>query len=260
MEKANGNEKNVCVNAEEKNVKLVYVASKLNDPNPETIEQNRVMAERYAAAVSSIRGLKGLAPHAFLPKYLDDHSPNERKMGLAMGIAMLEHCDALIAIGTPSAGMMAEIKRAEELGLHIMRLPHIQDPEQVTDTVDTFVVCGWPGDGLRKVSVESIVTDSEGIHSAVFLKEDSGGMPTDGNTNKNILPDDWRTPILSNKYWDCECETHYIQSNDIDVCTLCGAEKDYMPDSHQREVDAGVHFAKGTPNNGGQPPKETIKS
>jgi hypothetical protein len=50
-------------------------------------------------------------------------------------------------------------------------------------------------------------------------------------------------PILSTEYWDCECNEGYIHPNSVAFCPLCGAERARMPDSHQREVDEGTHFA-----------------
>jgi len=50
-------------------------------------------------------------------------------------------------------------------------------------------------------------------------------------------------PLLSDDYWDCECDTYYIHPNSVDECLSCGAKRESMPDSHQCEVDAGIHFA-----------------
>ena len=50
-------------------------------------------------------------------------------------------------------------------------------------------------------------------------------------------------PLLSEDYWDCECDNHFIQENRVAVCPLCAARRDEMPDSRQEEVDAGIYFA-----------------
>ena len=50
-------------------------------------------------------------------------------------------------------------------------------------------------------------------------------------------------PELSSDYWDCECSDKYIQSNSVEVCPICKANRDEQPDSHQSEVDEGIHFA-----------------
>ena len=48
---------------------------------------------------------------------------------------------------------------------------------------------------------------------------------------------------LSNHFWDCECEEHYIHSSSETVCVKCSAQRDEMPDSRQDEIDEGSHFA-----------------
>ncbi len=51
------------------------------------------------------------------------------------------------------------------------------------------------------------------------------------------------SPLLSDKYWDCDCDEHYIQRNTMAMCTVCGALRKEMPDSRQNEVDEGTHFS-----------------
>lgn len=49
---------------------------------------------------------------------------------------------------------------------------------------------------------------------------------------------------LNNRYWDCECKSHYIheKANEL-VCPVCGAVEDEMPDSRAEEVeDHNLHF------------------
>lgn len=44
---------------------------------------------------------------------------------------------------------------------------------------------------------------------------------------------------LDNRYWDCECENHYIHPKTVETCAICGAEQDEQPDSIAQEVRKG---------------------
>ena len=41
----------------------------------------------------------------------------------------------------------------------------------------------------------------------------------------------------TNKYWDCECEHHYINPSSLDECKICGAKRESSPDSRVDEVE-----------------------
>ena len=45
-------------------------------------------------------------------------------------------------------------------------------------------------------------------------------------------------PILSEDFWDCECENHYIRPNTIERCPICNTSQEYMPSSRKGEVEA----------------------
>ena len=42
--------------------------------------------------------------------------------------------------------------------------------------------------------------------------------------------------VITDEYWDCECEAGYIQPAFLAHCEKCGAEQEYMPSSHLNEV------------------------
>ena len=50
-------------------------------------------------------------------------------------------------------------------------------------------------------------------------------------------------PATNPDYWDCECDGKYIQRKTSENCAFCGAERDGMPDSRQREIDQGDRLA-----------------
>lgn len=47
--------------------------------------------------------------------------------------------------------------------------------------------------------------------------------------------------ILTDQYWDCECEAGYIHPRTDDACKVCQAQRDDQPDSRVKEVlDQGL--------------------
>lgn len=62
-----------------------------------------------------------IAPHVYCTQFLNDMNPDERAVGMEMGIALLDMCDELWAYGmeNPSEGMQREIEYATEHGITI---------------------------------------------------------------------------------------------------------------------------------------------
>lgn len=97
---------------------LVYICSPLSAPTKEGIRQNMEKAAHYARLVSGTFGCRAIAPHSFLPEYLDDNIPEEREAGLAFGLSVLKLSRAIIVCGSRiSSGMRGEIKMAGELNI-----------------------------------------------------------------------------------------------------------------------------------------------
>lgn len=97
---------------------LVYICSPLSAPTKEGIRQNMERAAHYACLVSGTFGCRAIAPHSFLPEYLDDNIPEEREAGLAFGLSVLRLSKAIIVCGSRiSSGMRGEIKMAGELNI-----------------------------------------------------------------------------------------------------------------------------------------------
>ena len=102
---------------------LVYVCSPLNAPTKEEIQTNMEMARVFAAIVSQLSGCRTIAPHSFLPEYLDDDIPQEREIGMQFCFSVLGICKAIVVCGNRiSNGMKQEMHRARELGIPIYRL------------------------------------------------------------------------------------------------------------------------------------------
>jgi hypothetical protein len=57
-----------------------------------------------------------VVPHLLFPQFLDDNKPEERIMGISLGVEQLKVCDEIwIFGGTISNGMAYEIEQAKKL-------------------------------------------------------------------------------------------------------------------------------------------------
>lgn len=102
---------------------LVYVCSPLSAPDWRGIEKNMANAIRYCGTVSKALRCRAIAPHGFLPLYLDDNVPEERKVALEFGLSVLSICKAMVVCGGRiSSGMRGEIEHAEKLGIPVFYL------------------------------------------------------------------------------------------------------------------------------------------
>lgn len=89
---------------------IVYVCS----PYAGDVEGNILRARRCCRYVAD-RGCIPLAPHLFLPQFLDERT--ERDLALFMGLALLSKCAELWVFGeTISPGMELEIRQARKKG------------------------------------------------------------------------------------------------------------------------------------------------
>lgn len=99
-------------------MKLIYVAS----PYAGDVEKNTEFAKEACRHVMNV-GHAFFAPHLLYPAILDDSQPEQRQLGLDMGLAMLEHCDELWCYGDHiSFGMHLEIEKADHLGIPVRRV------------------------------------------------------------------------------------------------------------------------------------------
>lgn len=95
---------------------LVYICSPLSAPTKAQIRENMSLARFYVKMVASQFRCRAIAPHSFLPEYLDDNIPEEREIGLQFGLSVLELSKAMVVCGSRiSRGMLGEIRRAKQL-------------------------------------------------------------------------------------------------------------------------------------------------
>jgi len=116
----------------------VYVCSPLAAPTDEGIRQNMNQAKVYMKELAEKLQCRAIAPHAFLPEFLDDNIPEERALGMDTGLRFLETCDAIVICGDRiSKGMDAEIKHAIAKGITV--LVYIGDtPDTATPKMATM--------------------------------------------------------------------------------------------------------------------------
>ena len=99
-------------------MKLIYVASPLSGD----VEKNLEFAKEACRAVID-SGYAFFAPHLLYPSILDDGVPEQRELGMEMGMTVLARCDELWAFGERiSEGMAAEMEEAERLGIPVRRV------------------------------------------------------------------------------------------------------------------------------------------
>lgn len=111
-------------------MKLIYVASPLSGD----VERNLKFARQACCAVMD-SGCAFFAPHLLYPNFLDDAIPEQRKLGMDMGMTVLAKCDELWAFGERiSEGMAAEMREAERLGIPVRRFELEQQAEIAPQT------------------------------------------------------------------------------------------------------------------------------
>lgn len=96
-------------------MKLVYVGS----PYRGNIEHNTARARRYCRFVCT-EGAVPIAPHLHNTQFLDESLPEEREVGLKLGLQLLKHCDELWLFGDRlTEGMEVELYEAHRLKMNI---------------------------------------------------------------------------------------------------------------------------------------------
>lgn len=85
--------------------------------------ENNIRRAKEAARLIALKGYFPVVPHIYLTQFLDDSKEDERNLGLSLGIDLLENCVALCQVGDHiSSGMSAEIERAKQLNIPIVKL------------------------------------------------------------------------------------------------------------------------------------------
>ncbi len=94
---------------------LVYICS----PFSGKVKKNKRNARKYCRFALEQHTIP-FAPHLLFPQFMDDSSPEERKLAMFMNMIMLGHCEELWVFGDSiSAGMKQEIRKAERKRMKI---------------------------------------------------------------------------------------------------------------------------------------------
>ena len=97
-----------------------YICSPLSASDRAGIHQNMLAARRYCEVAERQLLVDGKAPHAWLPEFLDDHNPGERRIALDVGIGMLRASDCCLVCGDRiSMGMKSEIQLAGQMDIRV---------------------------------------------------------------------------------------------------------------------------------------------
>lgn len=99
----------------EKHRKLVFICS----PFAGDIEGNTERARRYGRFAVTKNAVPFI-PHLLFPQFLNEDDPEERRLGIDMGMHVLKLCKEIWVFGNRiSSGMAVEINKAKSLGIPI---------------------------------------------------------------------------------------------------------------------------------------------
>ncbi len=89
--------------------KIVFICS----PFAGDVEGNVMRARRYGRFAVSEKVIP-IIPHLMYPQFLEEGDPEERKLGMEMGLVLLTKCHELWVFGNHlSSGMAVEVNKAK---------------------------------------------------------------------------------------------------------------------------------------------------
>ena len=98
-----------------KKKKIVFICS----PFAGDVEGNTRRAKRYGR-FAVIEKAVPIIPHLMYPQFLEENNPEERQLGIDMGLILLGKCQELWVFGSRiSSGMSAEITKAKRWNIPI---------------------------------------------------------------------------------------------------------------------------------------------
>ena len=98
-----------------KKKKIVFICS----PFAGDIEGNIIQARRYGRFAVVQKAIP-IIPHLMYPQFLEEDDPEERQLGIEMGLVLLSKCHELWVFGNRiSSGMSVEIAKAKKWNIPI---------------------------------------------------------------------------------------------------------------------------------------------
>lgn len=121
-----------------------------------------------------------IAPHLYFTQFLDDDTPEERSLGMTLGLEAIEYCDAMYVFtdGVISDGMMNELQVAADLDLPV-RMFNFFDPdtgfeenEHIMDLVQNLKEHRWDEDADEDDEDEDESYDEEDLEDDEYEDSD----------------------------------------------------------------------------------------
>ena len=124
---------------------LVYVASPLRAKTDIEELANMRLAGFYTEYVNDAlrhldMNIKAVAPHAHMPKILQDRFPAQRELALKFGRELLAMCSLLVLVTKNgiSEGMKQEAEHAASLGIPVVKVDYANKKEGQKHILDSF--------------------------------------------------------------------------------------------------------------------------
>ena len=96
-------------------MKKVFICS----PYRGDVERNVALAKAHARFAARC-GYCPVVPHLMYPQFLKDSDPDERILGITLGVELMKICDEVWIFGsTISNGMAFELEHASKLGIPV---------------------------------------------------------------------------------------------------------------------------------------------
>ena len=109
-------------------MKLVYICS----PYRGNIQENTAAAQQYCRDAYE-KNCIPVAPHLYLPQFLDDDIPEERNLALHIGLRLINYCSEVWVHGSRiSDGMRGEIEYARSAGKPVI---YISVPKEKNESM-----------------------------------------------------------------------------------------------------------------------------
>ena len=117
-------------------MKLIYICSPFRSDNKAEQYANVRAAQKYCREAYKQNCIP-VAPHLYLPQFLDDDTPAERDLALRIGLRLINYCSEVWVHGDRiSEGMRGEIDYASSTGKKIIYFK--TGPKgQITRTTET---------------------------------------------------------------------------------------------------------------------------
>lgn len=121
-------------------MKLIYICS----PFRGDTAANTEAAQRYCRSAYEQNCIP-VAPHLYLPQFLNDDEPKERDLALRIGLRLIDYCSEVWVHGDRiSDGMRGEIDYATTTGKKVVYLPGADAQHKSIDELEAMRKSGEP--------------------------------------------------------------------------------------------------------------------